>query len=317
MKSNAENVESVITSPEEVKNFYSDSAIHEKSASSNGGWVFHQLLGDCLGLINGERWTRLRKLLEKSGFDRQTAYSRISGTLAYAKRYVEKLSSQSIDYKAESQLRVSAVQATVKFPFLYTAGIIYGNLDESQEGELWSLGQRRVALMRYVIRGGIYRSSISWFLSPQMRHELAGFREEWRQFNKRMAAKITSREPSTAIFPLLWRYALEKGASEAQVSGDLDESKGHILTSLQKQQRLEEVLQTLDEMLFANLDVTTHVLSWMVILVSGDAALQQELRAEVEANRKDMILYISSKNTLLHWCFMETLRVRPVSGEGC
>jgi gliotoxin/aspirochlorine/mycotoxins biosynthesis cytochrome P450 monooxygenase len=76
-----------------------------------------------------------------------------------------------------------------------------------------------------------------------------------------------------------------------------------------------QILQTLDEMLFANLDVTTFLLSWMLILLSQHKSLQRELRAEVAANKEDLVSYISSKRTLLHWCFLETLRIRPASGK--
>ena len=67
-------------------------------------------------------------------------------------------------------------------------------------------------------------------------------------------------------------------------------------------------------MLFANLDVTTHVLTWIITLLADNKAVQEELRAEIRANLHGVIDYINRKDSFLHSCFLESLRVRPVSG---
>lgn len=78
---------------------------------------------------------------------------------------------------------------------------------------------------------------------------------------------------------------------------------------------LKQVLQTLDEMLFANLDVTTHVLTWIITLLADHTAAQDELRQEIQLNHASINDYISRKDSYLHFCFLESLRVRPVSGS--
>ena len=72
--------------------------------------------------------------------------------------------------------------------------------------------------------------------------------------------------------------------------------------------------QTLDEMLFANLDVTTHVLTWIITLLADNATVQSKLREEIRANLTNVHEYVNKKDSYLHNCFFESLRIRPVSG---
>lgn len=76
----------------------------------------------------------------------------------------------------------------------------------------------------------------------------------------------------------------------------------------------QQITQTLDEMLFANLDVTTHVLTWIITLLADYPAVQSKLRDEIRANLASIDEYINKKDSYLHNCFFESLRVRPVSG---
>lgn len=67
-------------------------------------------------------------------------------------------------------------------------------------------------------------------------------------------------------------------------------------------------------MLFANLDVTTHVLTWIITLLADNAIVQSKLRDEIRANLTNVDDYVNKKDSYLHNCFFESLRVRPVAG---
>jgi hypothetical protein len=195
------NEKSVVTKPEDVKKFYSNSAV-QKSRSSNGGWVFDQLLGDCLGLLNGARWVRLRKVFEAHNFEPRTARARVSDSLTYAHEHVQNLLTLTGAKTPKLSLTVNAYSSTVKYPFFCTARMLYGDLNDEDRDELWSLGQRRLSLMRFVLRGGIYRSRLSRFLKPQMRGELDRFRENWLCFNQRMVARSFKKSSQSVICSL-------------------------------------------------------------------------------------------------------------------
>ena len=66
-------------------------------------------------------------------------------------------------------------------------------------------------------------------------------------------------------------------------------------------------------MLFANLDVTTHVLTWTITLLADNVDTQTELREEVRQNLNNVEDYLNRKDSYIHWCLWESLRVRPVS----
>ena len=47
-------------------------------------------------------------------------------------------------------------------------------------------------------------------------------------------------------------------------------------------------------------------------MVADDQEFQEQLVAEFEANRDDIPKYIGRKDTLLHYAFLEAMRVQPV-----
>lgn len=68
-------------------------------------------------------------------------------------------------------------------------------------------------------------------------------------------------------------------------------------------------------MLFANLDVSTHVLSWLIIFLAEDIDIQQQVRAEISANPGSLAELCGRKDTLLQFCFLESARLRPFTSE--
>jgi cytochrome P450 len=68
-------------------------------------------------------------------------------------------------------------------------------------------------------------------------------------------------------------------------------------------------------MLFANLDVTTHVLTWAITLVADHDDEKAKLREEIAANQDHLEEYITRTDTHLHRCYYESLRLRPLARE--
>ncbi|KAI9878491.1 MAG: hypothetical protein M1830_000723 [Pleopsidium flavum] len=273
--------EIVITTPEEVQIFHTDSQYHNKVESANAGWFFHQLLGDCMGLVNGTRWKNLRTEFDPS-FSRRAVMQRSSDIEIEARRFVS-------DLKVGDELERFSIQtstAFMKFPFFCTSRILYGPMTESDEDRLWSIGQTRLALMGHVIKGGIFRHKACQWLASNASKELSLFQKEWAAFNKDIYHSAKTFYPSPPIVSL--------GRSETE--GRISEV---------------EILQTLDEMLFANLDVTTHVLTWLITLLADKESTQQKLRHEIRNMRDSLDVYCNQRDTFLHFCLMEAIRLRP------
>ncbi|KAJ5904232.1 hypothetical protein N7504_006615 [Penicillium tannophilum] len=244
--------EVVITRPEDVKIFHSDSSTHMKSRSSNGGWLFHELLGNCMGLINGDQWKQVRAHFNRHFIHR--AVESISGHVELAA--AEHL--QSLDTKGAESIEVHAAKIFSRFSFMTTAEYLYGPLTEDEKEKLWSIGQESLALMGNVLAGGVYRFRLCQWARPHSFRRLRRFQTEWRTFNEKL---MKSREMSNdKQLPAMeaWR-----GVESGCVSTD-------------------EVLQTLSEMLFANLDVSTHVLSWLVIYLAENADIQRQTSVVID-----------------------------------
>ncbi|OAA63434.1 dimethylallyl transferase [Niveomyces insectorum RCEF 264] len=202
--------EVVLTKPEDVKAFYSDSSLHVKSASSNGGWLFHQLLGDCMGLINGDRWKRIR--VRFSTYFVHRAITEISPRLETAAgQYVDQLGADgagSIEIHAGN---------TARFPFMTTAEYVYGPLSESEKASLWSLGQRSLGLMGSVLSGGVYRFKIYEWLRPQTHQCLTQFERDWTLFNERIYQSRKANYPQEKQPPIV--HAWDSVAASSTVHG--------------------------------------------------------------------------------------------------
>ncbi|KAJ5879745.1 Cytochrome P450 E-class group I [Penicillium solitum] len=270
----------VITRPEDVKSFHADSPSHRKSPSSNGGWFFHQVLGDCMGLINDQRWKDVRAQLHAYFTHAAVVKSRdfLSGfTIDYFHRF---------EAKETNPFKLQAVTSFSRFPFLATAEYLYGPLTEAEKDQLWTLGQRSLGLMVHILEGGVYRFGICRWLQPKQYRQLKEFEKDWTEFNETIVEARKSRDESPPV---------------VEAWGAVDEG---VVTK-------KEMIQTMSEMLFANLDVSTNVLSWLIIFIAEDTIIQRDLRQEIRANSSLVDTVCKSKNSLLHLCFLESIRLRP------
>ncbi|KAI9149055.1 Cytochrome P450 monooxygenase tcpC [Paramyrothecium foliicola] len=279
---------SVLTKPEDVKAFHTDSADHEKSEGSNGGWLFHQLLGDCMGLINGTRWKKVRANFH-SYFTHGTVAQNGSEISTAVKDYIKQLEAQST-----GSLELHA-DNTARFPFMATAEHLYGPLTHDEKEELWTLGQRSLGMMGSVLAGGAYRFKLYPLLKPETYKRFRKFEDDWTAFNQRICDTRRSHTPQPPIVEA-WR-AVEIG----------EVSKKEAIHS----QGVPQAVQTMSEMLFANLDVSTHVLGWLLVFIAQHSSIQQQLRQEMADQVDKWTEYCGKKDTLLHLCFLESLRLRP------
>lgn len=80
----------------------------------------------------------------------------------------------------------------------------------------------------------------------------------------------------------------------------------------------------IDEILFANIDVTSSTIAWIFLWIGSNMSIQESLSEEINSQlkmaehddddiSKDNIFnsYIGSTDTLLHKCYLETLRLSP------
>ncbi|PTB62209.1 cytochrome P450 [Trichoderma citrinoviride] len=273
--------EVVITKPEHVQAFYKDSHTHVKASDNNSGWLFGELLGSCVGVVSQKRWVRVRTPFEHH-FTRPAASQRCSLFIDEARTFL-----QSLNKKEESIVHVTD---DLKYcPFFMVASIFFGPLTTGQRNEMYRIGPLREDLFRHAFSGGVNRYAFAKYLPGSALPKLREFQALWEGFVKN--AYNGAGSSSGSAIASLW---------EAVEHGDISK---------------EELLQTLDESLFANLDVTAHALSWSIIRVAHHISLQNEIRQEIQDNHRseqEYEDYLRRDNTLLAACILEASRLHPI-----
>lgn len=76
-----------------------------------------------------------------------------------------------------------------------------------------------------------------------------------------------------------------------------------------------QFLETMDELLFTNIDVTSTVLAFLLINIAANQTFQSLLRDEIAAKQSqpsyNLSDYVLEKNSLLHYAAMESVRMSP------
>ncbi|KAL1868955.1 hypothetical protein Daus18300_005791 [Diaporthe australafricana] len=280
----------VITEPKDVQALYTNASDHAKASAANTGWLLSQIMGQGAGLINGQRWINLRKELDPH-FSHKVSLNMVGNLNEHARVYVRDMGQYSLSDRLEKngseRFVVNAAQALTRYPYYEIANMFYSNLNKQEIDRLWDLGQLFTKAFASVIDGGINRSSLTKWFNTDAWKMTKTYIDQWGEFN---ASAVKRR--------------VEAGINDQVVSLFAAAEAGKV--------DREEVLQTLAESLFANLDVTTHVMTSCVILLADNTAVTEDLRREFSQHANDIDTYLGKKDTLLHYCLLESLRLQPV-----
>lgn len=191
-----------MTTPEDIRNFHTDSANHGKPLDGNFGWFFGQVLGRCVGLLEFDEWKNMRRVVDPV-FRHGSVVSRASNTIAESKLFVDNLRRYAVASEKEksddTKISVHAASAFMKFPFYFTAEAVYGRMSDDEKDQLWFLAEKRLALLPYFFLGSFYRTSwLKWF-DHAAYSQLRDFTDNWAAFNKQMADSRRQQGVSTPI----------------------------------------------------------------------------------------------------------------------
>ncbi|KAL2869635.1 cytochrome P450 monooxygenase gliC [Aspergillus lucknowensis] len=277
--------EVVLQTPEHIKLVFRDSDRHSKAVNNDSGYLMGEVLGQCLGLISGRDWRSLRGVCE-AVFTHSKAID-----------YLDLIHSRVGDYLQQcSSLRHGTLDPVEDFkflPFLIIGDILYGDMTREMEDELCSMAPLRERLFQFVIKGGLARYRWSQYLPTEANRALRDFRSWWVAFNQ--AAYRRARELAATATPV---YQLFNAVDDGLITA-------------------ENAYQTLDEMLFANLDVTLGGLSWNPVFLAANPDVQEELYENIttaqEAEGLVMPRYLQDSSTYLAACIRESSRLKPLA----
>lgn len=277
------NLKSVLTRPEQVKAAFFDSDKHSKAVNNNSGYYMQKLLGRCVGLVGGEKWKTLKTVMEVP-FLHPKMDSYVELVDRHVSKHLEKLSVSMGEVDPSEDFKM--------LPFSIVTEIIYGELPAELEDQLRKLIPLREDLFKTVIAGGLTRFAFSKYLPLYANRQLENFKTNWEDFNR---ATYCHAQSNNLSIPLVDMYSGIDGIRITE----------------------EDVLQTLDEMLFANLDVTMGGISWSIVQLAAHRDTGLRLLDEVEKNRlggnEAFNKYLLSSSSFLQACILESARLRPLA----
>jgi len=243
-----------------------------------------ELLGKCVGLISHDNWRALRAVTE-GPFTRKSAGRYVIDVEERTKKHFAALRRDG-----EMDDGLHPVDHLRFLTFWAVADIIYGPQSEENYQRLREIIPLREALFHRAITGGWIRFGWSRYLPTQTKKDLQYFKKEW-----------------SAINIATYEHATRTGTG-APIVAMMEQTENEHVSR-------EALYQTLDEMLFANLDVTIGGLSWNLLFLAMDGTLQDELRAEIQSARDggDWHGYLLSSTTLLAATVYESARLKPLA----
>lgn len=276
---------SVLTRPDQLQGVFHDSDKHHKAINNDSGYLMGQLLGQCVGLISPPQWQGVRSVSEVP-FRHQTSIAKIGAIEEFVCNHFDQL-------ELGGNLSKGLLHPThdlKMLPFWVVCYLLYGQLPAHMKQTLENLIENREELMRDVIKGGLSRFTFSQLLPTVANRRLREFKTRWLLFNQAAVEHARGHEPRIPIVDMF--DAVRRG----EISQD-------------------QLLQTLDEALFANLDVTTGGLAWNPVFLAAYPECQQKLRQEIRSlpDQAAIHKYFQSSSTYLQACILESSRLRPLA----
>jgi cytochrome P450 len=160
-----------------------------------------------MGLLYGQDWKRLRKIFDPA-FTHSAAVARIDVVDGAARKYVQGLPHLAGQNTAgEKAFSLPVLRTFSKFPYFLTASAIYGPMTETEEHDLWSITEKRVALNQYWIGGGPYRiETLARLYDAGAVRSLREFNTEWHDYNARIVQVRRARNEMPPIITYWEEY---------------------------------------------------------------------------------------------------------------
>ncbi|KAI9723332.1 MAG: hypothetical protein M1812_001215 [Candelaria pacifica] len=293
---NGSRKELVIHAPEQVKDFYQhDAQNHVKPAGLNFGHFFERILGQSVGIASTHKWRAMRAHFNPE-FSHSAATNLTSTFTKEVKAWMDELpKNPAVVAQGGDKFVVDAATACKILPFRLVAIACYGDMltDETFK-QLLSFNKIHEKLMGQAVFGKLTCSKLYGMLPTKAKKQMDRYEKEWRDFNIDIVKN--ARETDT-------RCPAEKIYAGFELSPEVSEA---------------EFLETIDEILFTNIDVTSAVLAFVLINLAANSAFQEKLRSEIRHERASSAggalgSYFAKDDTLLHWAGQESIRMSPAA----
>ncbi|KAI0130227.1 cytochrome P450 [Xylariales sp. AK1849] len=278
--------EIIITTPEDVAKFYRDANTHTKTIGHRGGWLVNSVLGECVGFSKGGRWRAMRKCLDPF-MANSVAVKQVPRINRAGQEFIARIGDSAINKdKSDDFILINAARTVMPFPLLETTRVLWGDMSDAEGRTLLDIGQVYLKASKKLFEDGFFRWGLGYWMHT--RAEYAYTREylrRWEAFNRQILE--TRRDQPELPIVQLWKHVDNRTVTK------------------------NELLQTITEATYTNLDVTAQVLVSACLFLAEDDVVRRDLLAEIDENRHDQDKYLARKDTLLHYAILEALRLQP------
>ncbi|KAK4240420.1 cytochrome P450 [Achaetomium macrosporum] len=275
----------VIVTPDQLRQFVAnDSKDHTKLPGGGLGDYASRMLGSCVGQQSGEKWKLIR-----SHFDPQFSNHAARQAEPVFHTCIQEWLEALPPAQASSAFTKDALTSCHALAFRLLAIMSYGEvMDDATFAKLNSLTHVHKQMMMTLLLNLKASSRLYNMLPTAERRQLDEFNRLWKQFN--LEAIETARDQGL-------NCPVERIYSGVE-AGDMS---------------LVEFLQSLDEMLYTNIDITGLVLACLLNNIAAHPDFQVRLRAEILAEKQhpdySAVAYAGKQDTLLHYVTLESLRL--------
>ncbi|KAE8383482.1 cytochrome P450 [Aspergillus bertholletiae] len=285
--------EVVLHTAEHVREFLrKDAKDHFKPAGMNFGDYFSRILGQCVGALHGEQWRDVRRYFDPA-YTHSAGLAMIPSFQNEVGKWLKSLQNDSLR-AGVGRLIVDVPTSCKILPLRVIPQSFYGEaFDDDAYEKLVRIGQTQKQALKYAVMG--WWQKYRWFnmLPTPSRRVLDQYHRDWKAFNLEIL-ETARRKGLAAPADHIYKGVQPDGAMT-----------------------VDQYLQTIDEMIFTNIDITSSVLAFMLSLLAQHPDFQQRLYDEIMAQRTekglDMKVYMARQDSLLHYLCLETLRLNPAT----
>lgn len=290
---NGNHREVVLHTAEHVREFLrNDSKDHFRPEGLGFGDYFYRMLGQCVGALSGEPWRVVRSYFDPA-YTHAASLTMMPPFQNEVTKWLNALKNDSLR-TGVGRLVVHAPTSCKVLPLRVIPQSFYGEAyDDHAYAKMVRISRIQEQALKYAVLGRWQKHR--WFnmLPTPSRRQLDEYHQAWQTFNLEILE--TARKKGLAI-------PAEHVFKGVQPDGAIP---------------MEQYLQTIDEMIFTNIDITAGVLAFMLDKLAKHPDFQQKLYEEIVARKAeegfDLRTYVTGQTTLLHYLCLECIRLRPAT----
>jgi cytochrome P450 len=292
--------EIVLSDPADIKTYYAgDMKLHDKAENLGLEDYAHKIIGESVGGKSGDEWRRMRACLDPH-FNIEKSQELVPLIVSRSAEWLQMLPGLPATQLQEKNgaLVVDTTKLAFEIPPKIVAHRFFGELlDDELTSKLVVMTEIHDRFIARIFLGFWHHFRIYKYLPIEANREIDKFAKDWKEL---LVGKCEE----------AYKRGIRTVASDLYV--DVKEGRW----------TFDEFAHTIDNILFANLDVSPAAISWMLVELALNPAVQTRLYEDIKAASNDESLgdtpterretYVRKFDNLLNYCYLESARLRPI-----